>query len=214
MYDSVFQSSFYPIFRRLLIFMTIIEIAKYYTYFYSKIFNSPKYDLVYSETSLSVAQNFIRKLNFEFPNANEELLWNYCVFQFMYYSSMEMKNDFTNKPIFAHVFGGKAYERFCDRDTTYDWMFIDSEFVKQHKLLKTEIRLNQHYITVNKGFDSEEMNKEQFMKNDTDHFYNCMDYTTLFKSDSLICAICKYQIACKQLLKDNYPDLFKLRKLK
>ena len=189
------------------------DIVLCYEYFYKNTKNSKKYQFKPSEKASKSIQKFLNRLN-ERYNLNTlgfNFLWKYFNFQFMYWEELTIE-AFWGKMQVEFIIGDKAFQRYLDRDTEFDFILEqeNNNFAKKygirlsdlkkiknnHEHLKVDLHIKKKFYNTERGFDA------------------CIQFTTLFNPKHSICLTCNYKKECKELLRVNYPKIYESRKLK
>lgn len=178
-----------------------------YKFFASQL-HQPNTFLIESKSE-EVAEKFIQQLSkkYHISSLGEDFLWNYLVFQFTYWDGVVLQS-FDKKFKFSFVFGKKAYERFFDRDSDFDWQYLNNKIATVcskssfRKLIKTK--------ELQEVFNSESIYRRRFL-NKEDGLSHCLLYTSLFNPSDPCCQICDNTKDCKELLRMNYPNIHKER---
>jgi hypothetical protein len=111
---------------------------------------------------------------------------------------------------FSWVFGGEAIKRYNALDVKVRANIVRKGVqveLREHIKVKTTTKASLVYLSVRK---SEEDMKRQF-HNTKKALTWCVANTTLFFHKSSLCASCKDKVDCKQILKQNYYKVYKLR---
>lgn len=179
-----------------------------YENFYRKKYGNEKYKFKPSEKYLIAIDKFLlyldKKYNLETIGVN--YLINYFVFQFEFWDDLVI-TTISEKITLPMILGKNAINRFNNRDTKYDYQLQSSEFVKKHNILLSEIKNKFSESDSNKINRFEELEKNRF-HNTSRGFLNCIEKISLFNHYSLLCNSCNYKIECKELLKNNYNQVY------
>lgn len=111
---------------------------------------------------------------------------------------------------FSWVFGNEAIKRYnalnmkARADVVRKGVQVD---LREHIKIKTTTDASLVYLSVRK---SEENLKQEFHNTKRGMTW-CIANTSLFFHKSSLCASCIYKVDCKQILKDNFPKVYKLR---
>lgn len=178
-----------------------------YEFFASQLYQKNTY-LIESKSE-EVADKFVQQLSkkYHISSLGEDFLWNYLTFQFTYWDGVTLKS-FDRKMKFSFIFGKKACERFLERDSDFDWQYLNNKIATIcskndfRKLIKTK--------EVEEAFDSEAIYRRRFL-NKEDGLSHCLLYTSLFNPLDPCCQICNNTKDCKELLRMNYPNIHRER---
>ena len=111
---------------------------------------------------------------------------------------------------FSWIFGGEAIKRYNALNTKARAEVVRKGVqvdLREHIKVKTTTDASLMYLSVR---NSEEKMKQEF-HNTKRGITWCIANTTLFFHKSSLCASCMYKVDCKQMLKDNFPKIYKLR---
>jgi hypothetical protein len=190
--------------------LDIEVVEKFYQYFYVKKYRV-KYQFKRTKTTNSVCTNFLKILDkkYSLVSLSEGFLWEYFLFQFHYWEDLTLQNQFSDKITIAFIVGKKAFERWETRNKEYDWQIETFSIVKAYSLDK------KHLFTVREQkskshFDSSKRIRKVFHNTDKG-FATCIEMTTLFDPTDTSCTECIFRSDCKELLRVNYPNLYKER---
>lgn len=117
------------------------------------------------------------------------------------------------------IIGAKAIERY---ERIKD---IDNKYFRRHRKIRQDIRLRVLDKFKNSTVSTRKAMKElltdgnvEFYELEKQRFYNtseglawCMMNTTLYNHKSSICEACTNRNKCKEVLRENYPNLYQLR---
>lgn len=183
-----------------------------YEYFYKKKYGNRDYKFELSPKSEKLIQNFLllleRNYKTNFYSLGNTFIWTYFIFQFRYWEDLEIES-FSKRIVPAYILGEKAFLRYKERDQEFDWSIEESEIIQLYHLSKKTLgELLETSPRTNKQ-------DETYIKNlawGTDLGFNtCLLYTTLYNKRDLCCIQCRYKVECKELLKSNYPKIYKTR---
>lgn len=164
--------------------------------------------------------NFCKEiLNNRKQYININWIFDFFNYQFTYWDFIKREKEKSGESlkIMLHwIIGSKALNRYLNR-TNKDTYFYHSVFFPKYNIKKEDI-IN---FLIDKGL-IEDLQEIQILNNIEEEykkinfgkiegFYNCINYTTLFKFNSPICSKCIYKNNCKVLLKKTYPDLYQKR---
>jgi hypothetical protein len=183
------------------------QVVLSYQYFYSKKYGNKDYIFIPSEKAAKQINQFLKTTEDEHRKTvlGINFLWNYFVFQFNYWSNIEIEErDFTNRIVISYIVGSKAWERYKDRNQEYDWTIYNSQL---------DINKGEYTRLVNpqevQELDQKSIKKRHF--NTERGFNNCLVFTTLYNHRDLICLNCIYKADCKKILSKTYPKIYAKR---
>jgi hypothetical protein len=194
--------------------LNIDLIEAYYQYFYRHRYKDFKYKFKRTKTTTSVCHSFLKIIDEEYSlhSVGQDFLWDYFLFQFQYWDDLYLKNGFSEKILIAWIIGKKAFQRWQFRDKEYDWQIDNSLIIEKYNLNKNDLfGFSEQIEKSNKSlFDSSKFIRKQYLNTDKG-FAMCVEFTTLFDPKDMNCIRCNSRSECKELLKINYPNLFKQR---
>lgn len=202
----------------------------YYLYRIGEYDTTKKYLFDYTE-SLSVynfAKN-IKTIHKEYLSV--DWLFDYFNYQFTYWNfwlKNQKKQGNKNAMIYLHwIIGAKAVKRYNSRNKK-DTYFYHSSFFPIYKITKedyinflfkkgycleveeVEGEEEERVLQENPLSEMEERRKK-WKFNTIEGFYNCIEYTSLFRFNSKICFQCNFKEQCRNLLKKRYPKIYQGR---
>lgn len=180
-----------------------------YQFFYQRVYSEPKYILTFTTTNSKLCDSFFKELRktLTLESLGYNWLWKYLVFQFDYWDNLTI-TAFNGKMNFAFIFGQKAVNRYLQRNQEYDWQLEDSNVVSKYKISKNEFELLFRVSTVKQSYQ----NPNRLIGLNTESgLVNCIATTTLYDINDHSCTQCKYSKECKELLRLNYPKIYKDR---
>lgn len=190
--------------------------------------NKKQYNFNYTEnSSLYNFANFIKENKKYYLNI--DWLFDYFNYQFTYWSFIKESKE-KNGGIYIiqlhWILGKKALKRF-DNKTSKDSYFYHSNFFPTYQIKKENLIewLEKKECLRVEDFDLEDKKKlealntlnkkeENFKEkkyNTIEGFNICLNFTTLFRFDSILCKRCNFKSKCKRILKNNYPKLYQKR---
>lgn len=125
----------------------------------------------------------------------QDFINRFLLFQFEYW----LDKDLENKPTLNWFIGKKAIERFCNVEDWEQKSYFVSVNTAHLKDLKQSQQTSEYELEQKKKYHNQEHG-----------FIHCIENTTLYSS-CIPCITCKFKVNCKELLKENYPLLFKRR---
>ena len=193
--------------------ITVETVHTYFNYFYRKKYKDKSFALNKSATTQKHSESFLKLIDKAYGDIiDNEFLFRYFLFQFTYWEQVKFTNtsSFNQGVQLSFIIGKKAFERFQNRNSLYDWQLEKSPFVKAYGINKGDLITSihkKHKFVVKRGIDTEAPIKLAAY-NTKEGFKNCVDYSTLYNHKSKICEGCSFQVECKKLLKVKYPSLF------
>lgn len=171
-----------------------------------KVSGDKNYSLKSQKTNKSIVDSFITLLDEDYgiESVGEYLLYQYFSFQLNYWCEKDTR--FGKKFQLGWFIGKKAYERWQNK----------TELELYHSY-KTASKYNFYYKHKTGSFvddkirEYEEIEKKRF--DGDERIANCLQTTTLYHPKSINCIRCSEKKLCKELLKENYPNIYILRGL-
>lgn len=178
-----------------------IDIVNYYTDFYRKKYSNKNYLFIPSFKADKTIDIFLLQLDKEYKLSciGNNFLIRYFNFQFNRLDGLVFKRFASEKEggkvQIYDVVGKKAFKYWLDRDIGFDFKIHNISFNK---------------VDLNILSKAEEIEKNRFVNTNRGQL-NCIEKTSLFNHKSSICLLCMYKNDCKQLLKNNYINIFTKR---
>lgn len=184
-------------------------IIRFYTYFYQRRFNSPKYKYRPSERALKIINTFLKLLekHFGLNMIGEEFLWGYFVYQFNYWRDAQLEAMYGKFRI-ELVIGKKALQRYIDNEYDNMWVIGKSEILSKYDFNSSDL-IPPAPVTPFTG--AGEIKVKQRFYGTSRGFLTCLETTTLYNHQHKCCLFCKFKNDCKQVLKDNYRNIYDKR---
>lgn len=185
-------------------------IVDLYELFYKKFTGKKRFKLdLKRKNQEKTIDNFINKLdqNYSIASIGIDFLVRYFLFQFYYWKGKDIKRNIQ----IEWIIGKKALERFkvngfnekfeyfINKENTIDFSPVYHKFAQQY-----------YQPNFNEESKKERAEKLRFF-NTQDGLANCLENTSLYNPDSDICIECKFKEDCKELLRENYYKLYKMR---
>lgn len=153
------------------------------------------YKYVPKESNLKDIDSFISKLD---ESKGIDFIWKYLVFQFNYYSELELVNHY-GKVSTRYIFCTKSYERWLSRNIDFDYVLYEpNKYVSRSYL--SELIEN---TTINTVDDKLEILKKKKFHNTEFGLNYCLENTNLYSTSHLPCILCLKKTICKEI-SDNY----------
>lgn len=180
---------------------------KAFEFFYRKKYSTSNYLFFFTKSSTSIFEKFQKEIGSEI---SVEFLYRYLAFQFLYWEGLNLTQ--VNTISFSHIFGLKAVTRFKERDQDYDWQLFNTDLSKKLKIDKADYYKYLNYSPYQTKFNQNYNDPIRRKYHNTDRGYStCIDLTTLYNDKDVSCQSCNFNIECKEMLKLNYPKLYKSR---
>lgn len=185
----------------------------FYEYFYQRYSGRKEPNLKYKFTPSKLAIKFMTDFLFKIgedklTSIGPTFYFNYFSFQWLYWSNTEKIKQLAI--MVDWVLDEKAYLRWKNRETDFDYFFI--EFNQKFSIKKSEILK----LVEIKDFDTskkkkssqgEDYNRQRYENGDERRLGYCFLTTTLNSTTSKICYDCVDKRDCKNLKKKIYPEL-------
>ena len=161
----------------------------------SKHFSDPN-----NVTNKKTINNFLNRLKkaYNINSIGENWLRHYFRFQFNYWLDKETDRRIT----LQWVLGKKAFDRYEKID---NWEQVNYHIEKNTSFITFENEKNE------RNLDYENQQRSKYLNQDIGLLW-CIENTSLYDKCSP-CFRCKFKQECKELLKANYPNLYKSRGL-
>jgi hypothetical protein len=194
--------------------ITIEVIEGFYKYFHNQKY-SGKQPFKSTHKTEKVCESFIKILdkNYSIHSIGLSFLWDYFIFQFNYWDELTLES-FNGKLEIGYIVGEKAFKRWQTRNKEYDWQIEKSAVIAKYALNKG-ILLSKFYVKPNEQkstFSSSKQIRKQFLNTDKG-LLMCTEFTTLYDPKDTSCILCSNKKECKELLRVNYPLLYRNRNL-
>lgn len=142
-------------------------------------------------------------------NVGEEFIRKFTEYGMQSWFNDGSERDYSKAVRFSWIFGKKAIERWnkCSIETN---VFITRKGLKtRHKInvVRRESSLSKLLVTVR---PAEEKSKGLYLNTKRGLVW-CVANTTLYFHKSSACAMCENKIDCKDILKREYPKVYKTR---
>jgi hypothetical protein len=195
--------------------ITVEVIEGFYQYFYNQKYSGKQQPFKRTDKTEKVCESFIKILdkNYSIHSIGLSFLWDYFIFQFNYWDELTV-TAFNDKITIAYIVGEKAFKRWQTRNKEYDWQIEKSAVIAKYALNKG-ILLSKFYVKPNEQkstFSSSKQIRKQFL-NTEKGLLMCTEFTTLYDPKDTSCILCHNKKECKELLRCNYPLLYRNRNL-
>ena len=164
-----------------------------------------KFNYKCNDTDISSFDKFINNFN----NVGEEFIIRYLEYQMQSWFNDGTDVDYSKSIRLSWVFGEKAIKRWHKFSPE-----VNAKIVRVCLKSEVKIRLNKsgNRLTelLNTVRDSEEKMKAKYL-NKQKGFAWCIANTSLYFHKSPNCAICDSKIECKEVLKNEFKNVYKIR---
>jgi hypothetical protein len=183
------------------------ELYNTYTYAARKLYL--KNDFILEDNHEQTAKSFFSSLEKKYflSSLGQDFLWQYVIFQFDYWSKLTLRS-FDRRMKFSFIFGKKALARYLERDQEYDWQWMEGKIA--HTLSLKEYKDTFEEKTLHKASIIDTSYRKRFFELE-DNIAYCLLYTSLYDPNDTCCNMCHQIDNCKELLRTNYPHLYKVR---
>ena len=189
------------------------HIFKAFLFFYKQRYKNRTID--YSEKNQNKCENFIDLLKNEYENIQRldiDFLWFYFNFQFQYYQNVDICN-YKNKITIDMIIGNKAFDRYLNRDTSFDWLVNNKSGKNNRKSFELYVNLpHKNNDTQDDLYDADEYYRQMFF-NQSLGLSNCIMYTSLYDEKSKLCVQCQFKQQCVNIQKQVYRNIYNDRKI-
>lgn len=190
----------------------IIEI--YQTTFRSFYKKTKRFKVNLTTADLGCIRNFVKRLGLVGNNYNIEFLQRYTEFQFNQYMAFKSADDKIWKVgLVTWIYGPKAWDRWktCnDYNRLKRTLDFKVESETRHTVKKDdEVGRANVLLEI---YDFEEKEKHRYY-NSEEGLAWCVLMTTMYNSNSQLCRECENNRDCKEFLRQNIPELAKVREI-
>ena len=164
----------------------------------------PKYNTVDLSPREKVLLNSFIETNGK--NMSSYDIVEYVGFQFHYYKEKQLRSENRRYPI-HWIFGDKSFSRW--KNASDGHRHLAKQFIAS-----LGFKLNAYTQTLPKVvqvLDYEEKVKSLFFNDKEKGLANCVVNTTLYKDRSSFCRKCEFVDRCKQVLREQFPNIYILR---
>lgn len=190
--------------------MTDRLIQKSFEYFFRKVYKQEKFQFHFTPYNLKIYETLLKEIDkrVNTTSLGKQFVWRYCIFQFTYWDELIIDTP-SSRVGFSHIFGKKAIDRYFTRDKEYDWQFDSPEISLKYKL--STLEFNSHVDPKKDKLEHTNSGIRLRFLNTDKGLATCLSQTTLFDRKDSSCLLCNFQTECKELLKTNYPTIYKNR---
>lgn len=175
------------------------------TYFISRITSNDDFVYNFLDSELKTVLSFFDYFKKNKTIIGNEFLANYFEFQFNYWIGCDI---LYSKIRIAWIIGPKAIERWKNKKYTNSFL---TDIRKNIPLsIKSLIEPVNGDFDFTEPYPHEEKEKQLFLNQPCGLMW-CIQNTTLINPNSEVCGECKFKNDCKDLLKVNFPKLYKKR---
>jgi hypothetical protein len=186
-------------------------VFKAYLYFHKHKYGQ-SHCIGYTPKTQNLCDTFIKLLHQRYESLDRigvDFLWIYLVFQFKYWGGVDIK-AWNGKINPALVIGKKAFNRFQERDQSFDWQILEDEREYSRKQYNEAVQVKTQETEI--GYDSDNIYRRQYLNHELG-LSNCITYTSLFNPRSACCKQCQYQQQCSEVQQQLYPQVYNDRKI-
>ena len=139
----------------------------------------------------------------------EEFLRKYIEYGIQSWFNSGSTRDYSRAVRFSWIVGSAAIKRWNALGAETRTWVVQSSLKKEHRIntVKHESRVSELLIKIR---PSEEKFKAEFHNTNRGLLW-CVANTTLYFHRSGLCATCKFKDDCKEILKKEYPKVYKVR---
>ena len=184
------------------------DVVDFYTYFYKKRFNSLNYKYKPSEKAEKTINSFIKLVDkhYNLKLVGKNFLWDFFLYGFNYWRDAKLQ-AFHGQFRIELIIGKKAFDRWYQNERDDHWVVEKSEIIRLYGFIKSDlikpekiIYTGEHEIIIKKLHYNTQLG-----------FFHCLNNTTLYNHKHTCCITCNFKNDCKKLLKENLPQIYKLR---
>jgi len=181
-------------------------VIKQYQYLYSKVYGVEKYVFHTSERDKKIIENLLSVFG-----CGETEMLNYLSYVYLTYSTKDLV--VLNKKVQFSWIGKKCYTAYCAVENKEGLNYCINQFQSKFKVLKSDLVQDIVALDVIELQQHEE-NQKKYYPDGAFRLKHCYNNTTLFNPLSPICNSCGQQKDCKLLLRHEYPNIAKKRKIR
>lgn len=191
---------------------------------YRKLSGNNKYKFIIDEKKEKLIQSFIVQAKKSVKALGEDFLVQYLNYAFGKYAGRKNPWGGFNRFPTSWIVSKTLLKNFLKESSGKKWYLNkrirenrNSEQKETTKiLLKSSLQIekeNKEKLKfINQINEFEEKEKAKFHNSIKGRIW-CVDFTTLFNPKSSYCNDCKFSLECKDLLKDNFIEIYKKRNL-
>ena len=196
-------------------------LVDFYPQFYKRLNGNEKYKFIHSEDRTEKLIKFATVVCSLVDDIGEDICKQYLSYAFGKYAGRKNHKGIENAFPMGWIISANLFREFL---STPGWIKasndrkITAERKKFSKLgvkeIKSKFRKNEEWeerARLISNISILEENEKKRFYNSIKGFAWCIDNTTLINPNSEICLNCKFEKSCKETLKDNYPNYFKIR---
>lgn len=181
------------------------KIKRLFEYYYYKTYRAfPYYN---SELNKVKIDNFLKQLS---KKVDLSSIGNGFWIEYFAWSFSRRANETTKRNIsFNWIIGKKMLDQWFDRKEKFSYQY--DQFIKEHSIDIEQLRSD--LVEPEKPLDKLDPleEKEKGRLGGEPQLYNCLQFTTLYNSRSIICLTCSNKVLCKKLLAEKYPKIYEKR---
>lgn len=145
----------------------------------------------------------------EYPEVGEIFVRDFLLYQFQSWFNEDSEKDYTHSIRFNWCFGKTAIARWKKHSASTNAFIV-------RKGLKSRVNVANNHLSneIDSVFLAIRVTEEKFKGlffNEKRGLLWCRANTSLYYHKSSWCATCNFKEECKQMLKENYPKVYKLR---
>ena len=186
-------------------------VVKLFNHYYNKIYRGANYQLdLETNNQHKVVDSFVKLMSQQFglQSVGINTLLSFFNYSFHYWSTKKTVRRIS----LNWIIGKKTFKRFLEKKEGENY-YIDKWLLENDvdvDSLKQQLHELENKELTSQGLDpAEELEKLRF--EGEAKLYNCLQHTTLYHHRSVNCLTCMNRVACKRLLKNISPQLYKRR---
>lgn len=171
-----------------------------------KVSNRPNFTYRCNDADSRCWDNFVEEFGL---NIGEDFVTKFIKYGFHSWFNDDSPKDYSHSIRFSWVFGKEAIKRWRSNNVETNLFIIRKSHLREKMIVNTSTSRERQSIitTVRKA----EENMKSMYFNTERGFAWCVANTTLYHHKSIKCCACKWRNDCKDILKKNYPIIFKKR---
>ena len=196
-----------------------------YTYLYILTYGNDKYTYNWNERSVLSFNNFAAYLDsrYKLVTIGKKFLTNYFLFQYSRIVSQELKRWSSKDKSGNIVKNGRfqiydfisesAFEKWINRDKKFDFCLLTNYKFESYAVNVTFVLdvLGQVIDKQTEDYDLYEETIKKGFYNTSQRLFNCINNTTMYSNNSILCKQCSLKKDCLLIQEKNYPIIFKNR---
>lgn len=181
------------------------KFKRLFEFYYYKLYR--KFPYYNTEQNKIKVDNFLKQLSqkVDLSSIGNNWLIDYFSWSFSARSQQKTKREIS----FNWIVGKKMLDQWFQKTEEHSWQY--QQFLKEYSInieqLKSDLVESEKLSSKLDPLEE----KEKGRLGGEPQLYNCLQFTTLYNSRSIICLTCSNKILCKKLLAEKYPKIYEKR---